>query len=162
MPFKSNVVKTILRNNHIFNNIFLASKLQIIKTLSKSDMVIVQLDIQDIQSGSNAKCLINRCFNIESYITTIQDTNMNSGISQYKNCWKWGYMSGIQYKVYIQYQPDVKAKLDIVHFQYNWFSDWFVSNNTLSSLVKLRAQGASSTIVCMKQDIINTLLGAAR
>ena len=29
---------------------------------------------------------------------------------------------------YLQYQPDVKAKLDIVHFQCNWFSGQSVSN----------------------------------
>ena len=37
-------------------------------------------------------------------------------------------LSGVQYEVHIQYQPDVKAKLDIVHFQHNWFSGWSVSN----------------------------------
>ena len=37
-------------------------------------------------------------------------------------------LSGVQYEVYIQYQPDVKAKLDIVHFQHNWFSGWSVPN----------------------------------
>ena len=37
-------------------------------------------------------------------------------------------ISGVQYEVHIQYQPDIKAKLDIAHFQHNWFSGWSVSN----------------------------------
>ena len=37
-------------------------------------------------------------------------------------------MLGVQYEVHIQYQPDVKAKLDIVHSQHNWFSGWSVPN----------------------------------
>ena len=37
-------------------------------------------------------------------------------------------LSGVQYEVHIQYQPDVKAKLDIAHFQHNWFSGWSVPN----------------------------------
>jgi len=28
-------------------------------------------------------------------------------------------LSGVQYEVYIQYQPDIKAKLDIMHFECN-------------------------------------------
>ena len=35
---------------------------------------------------------------------------------------------GVQYEVHIQYQPDVKAKLDIAYFQCNWFSGWSVPN----------------------------------
>ena len=38
-------------------------------------------------------------------------------------------LSGVQYEVHIQYQPDVKAKLDIAHFQRNWFSGWSVPDN---------------------------------
>jgi len=39
----------------------------------------------------NVKCLINRSFNIGHHIVTIRETNMNLGISQCKNCWKWNY-----------------------------------------------------------------------
>ena len=46
-----------------------------------------------MQSGNRARGLINRCFNIESYIIIIQEANMNSGVSQYKNCWKWEHMT---------------------------------------------------------------------
>ena len=67
----SNVVKSIIKINHIFNNITVTSKLHIIKVLSKLDMAIIWLDIWDIQSSSKAKGLINRCFNIKSFITTI-------------------------------------------------------------------------------------------
>ena len=54
-------------------------------------MSIVWLDIWDIQSSSNAKMLINRCSNVGNYIATIWGANMNPGILQCKNCWKWGY-----------------------------------------------------------------------
>ena len=56
-------------------------------------MSIVWLDIWDIQSGSNAKMLINRCFNVSNYIATIWRANMNSSILQCKNCWKWGHIT---------------------------------------------------------------------
>ena len=87
----SNDIEMILKQNHIFDNISLASKPRVIKVSPKSDMSIVWIDIWDIQSGSNAKMLINRCFNIGSYIATIWEANMNPGILQCKNCWKWGH-----------------------------------------------------------------------
>ena len=67
----SNNIEMILKQNHIFNNISLTSKPRVIKVSPKSDMSIVWIDIWDVQSGSNAKMLINRCFNIGSYIATI-------------------------------------------------------------------------------------------
>jgi len=79
-------VKTTIKNNHIFNNIAITSKSCIIKVSSKSNIAIIWLDIWDFQSGSKAKDLINRCFNVESYITTIQDVNMNLEVPQYN--WK--------------------------------------------------------------------------
>ena len=82
----SNDIKTILKQNHIFNNISLASKPRVIKVLSKSDMSIVWLDIWDIQSSNNAKMLINRCFNVRNYIATIWGANMNPSVPQCKNC----------------------------------------------------------------------------
>ena len=65
------VIEIILKNNHIFNNVLIVSKPHIIKVSSKLDIVIVWLDIWNIQSSSKAKGLINQCFNIGSYITTI-------------------------------------------------------------------------------------------
>jgi len=85
--FTPNDVKDIIKQNQIFNNIVLVSKPQVIKALPKSDMLIIWIDIWDIQSGSKAKSLINRCFNVERFITTIQGANINPGIPQCKNCW---------------------------------------------------------------------------
>ena len=79
-------IKTILQQNHIFDNITLASKPRVIKVSPKSDMAIVWIDIWDVQSSQNAKMLINRCFNVGNYIATIRGANMNLGVSQCKNC----------------------------------------------------------------------------
>jgi len=87
----SSEVESILKQNHIFNNITLASKLRVIKVSPKSDMAIVWIDVWDVQSGQNAKLLINRCFNVGKYIATIRGANMNPGVPQCKNCWKWGH-----------------------------------------------------------------------
>jgi len=86
-----NDIEMILKQNHIFDNISLTSKPRVIKVSPKSDMSTVWIDIWDVQSGSNAKMLINRCFNVGSYITTIWEANMNPGTLQCKNCWKWGH-----------------------------------------------------------------------
>jgi len=56
-------------------------------------MTIIWIDIWDIQSSNKAKKLINRCFNIGSYIATIRGTNMNLGVPQCKNCWKWDHLT---------------------------------------------------------------------
>jgi len=84
----SSNIETVLKQNHIFDNISLTSKLRIIKVSPKSDMAIVWLDIWDVQSGQNTKLLINRCFNVGNNITTIRGANMNPGVLQCKNCWK--------------------------------------------------------------------------
>ena len=84
-------IESILKQNHIFNNISLASKPRVIKVSPKSDMAIVWIDIWDVQSGHNTKMLINRCFNIGNYIVTIRGANMNPSVPQCKNCWKWGH-----------------------------------------------------------------------
>ena len=75
-----NDIEVILKQNHIFNNISLAFKPRVIKVSPKSDMSIVWLDIWNIQSSSNAKTLINRCFNVGNYIAMIQDANMNPSV----------------------------------------------------------------------------------
>ena len=59
----------------------------------KSDILIIWIDIWNVQSKSKAKSLINQCFNIESYITTISRANMNSRVPQCKNCWKWEHIT---------------------------------------------------------------------
>ena len=81
-------IESILKQNHIFDNISLASKPRVIKVSPKSDMAIVWIDIWDMQSGSSAKMLINRCFNVGNYIATIRGANMNPSVPQCKNCWK--------------------------------------------------------------------------
>ena len=53
-------IKCILKNNHIFNDIILASKPCIIKVSPKSDMAIVWIDIWNNQNGNNTKKIINR------------------------------------------------------------------------------------------------------
>ena len=80
----SSDIESILKQNHIFDNIFSASRPRVIKVSPKSDMSIVWIDIWDVQSGSNTKMLINRYFNVGWYITTIQGANMNPGITQCK------------------------------------------------------------------------------
>ena len=67
----ADVVETIIKENHIFNNIVVTSRPQIIKVLPKSDMAIIWLNIWNIQSGSKTKGLINRYFNVGNYIMTI-------------------------------------------------------------------------------------------
>jgi len=84
----SSDVENIIKQNQIFDNVVLTSKPQVIKVSPKLDMSIIWIDIWDIQSGSKAKSLINQCFNVGRYITTIRGANMNSGILQCKNCWK--------------------------------------------------------------------------
>ena len=86
--FSSDNVESILRSNHIFNDIVLTSRPCIIKVSPKSDMSIIWIDIWDSQSSSNTKKIINRCFNVGSFIVTVQEANMNPGVSQCKNCWK--------------------------------------------------------------------------
>jgi len=87
----SSNIETVLKQNHIFDNISLISKPRIIKISPKLDMAIVWLDIWDVQSGQNVKLLINRYFNVGNNITIIQEANMNLGVPQCKNCWKWGH-----------------------------------------------------------------------
>ena len=84
-------IENILKQNQIFDDIKLVSKPRVIKVSSKSDMSIVWIDIWDYQSGNKAKCLINWCFNVGRYIATIRGANMNPGVPQCKNCWKWGH-----------------------------------------------------------------------
>jgi len=56
----SEEVERILKSNHIFNNIVLASKPRVIKISSKLDISIIWINIWDMQSSTKAKSLINR------------------------------------------------------------------------------------------------------
>ena len=95
IQISSDEIENILKNNHIFNNIILVSKPWVIKVLPKSDMAIIWIDIWDIQNGSNARKIINRCFNIRSFIATVHSANINPGVPQCKDCWKWGHTASV-------------------------------------------------------------------
>jgi len=45
MPITVDMIKMIIKNNHIFNNITVASRPRVIKMFSKSDMAIIWLNI---------------------------------------------------------------------------------------------------------------------
>ena len=78
-------IENILKNNHLFNNIVLASKPHVIKVSHKSNIAIVWINIWDTQNGSNTKKVINRWFNISSYIAIVCGANMNPEVPQCKN-----------------------------------------------------------------------------
>jgi len=84
-------IEEVIKRVHLFNDIMLASSFHIIKASPKSDMAVIWIDIWDSQNGTKAKGLINRYFNIGQHIATIQGTNINPGIPQCKNCWKWDH-----------------------------------------------------------------------
>jgi len=84
-------VTDFMKHIDLFKNVSLATKPRIIKALPKSDMTIIWFDIWDTQNSSKAKLLINHSFNLGHYITTVRATNMNPGIPQCHNCWKWGH-----------------------------------------------------------------------
>ena len=73
-------IEDVLKETYLFKGVVLASKPRIIKVSPKSDMAVVWIDIWDSQSGSSAKNIINRYFNIGRFITTIKDTNINPGV----------------------------------------------------------------------------------
>ena len=108
------------KTESIFDNIVLASKLCIIKVSPKSDMSIIWINIWDVQSGSKAKSLINRCFNVRRFIVTIWEANMNLRVPQYKNCWWWWHTT---LSCYIQRSKYVKCNglhKTENHHQFGW------------------------------------------
>ena len=80
MPINSEVMEIVIKSMHIFNNVNIVFKSHIVKIFPKSNMAIVWIDIWNFQSSTTAKTLINRCFNIGSFVATIHSTNMNPGI----------------------------------------------------------------------------------
>jgi len=90
-PITRNQIEEVIKRVHLFNDVTLASSPRIIKASPKSDMAVIWIDIWDSQNGAIGKNLINRCFNIGKHIATIRGTNMNPGVPQCKNCWKWGH-----------------------------------------------------------------------
>jgi len=95
----SNNVTDFMKHIKLFENISLAAKSRIIRASPKSDMAIIWFNIWNTQNSSKAKLLINHFFNLGRHITTIRATNMNPGVPQYHNCWKWGH-STFSYRVY--------------------------------------------------------------
>ena len=85
------IIKGVLKDSHLFKDITLASKPCIIKASPKSDKAVVWMDIWDSQSSSCVKNIINQQFNIGRFIATVHRMNINSGVPQCKNCWKWEY-----------------------------------------------------------------------
>lgn len=69
LPIFSNIVETVIKSIHIFNNITLTSYSHIIKVSPKLDIVIIWIDIWDFQNRMNVKMLINRYFNITGVIS---------------------------------------------------------------------------------------------
>jgi len=84
-------VTDFMKHIDLFENVPLATKPCIIKASPKSDMAIIWFDIWDTQNGSKAKSLINHSFNLGRHIATVRATNMNPGVPQCHNCWKWGH-----------------------------------------------------------------------
>ena len=91
LSITSDIIESVIKSTYIFNNTILASHPYVIKVSSKSNRVVIQINIYNLQNSMKAKYLINRSFNIEYYITMIRGTNMNFGVPQCKNCWKQGY-----------------------------------------------------------------------
>ena len=90
-PITPDIIKDIIKETHIFNNIALASKPHVMKASAKSNIVVVWINIWNLQSVLAAKNIINWYFNVGQYIIIVYSTNMNPVIPQYKNYWKWGY-----------------------------------------------------------------------
>jgi len=84
-------IEGVLKETHLFKDVTLASKPRVIKASPKSNKAVVWVDIWDSQSGSAAKNIINRHFNIGCFVATIRGTNTNPDIPQCKNCWKWSH-----------------------------------------------------------------------
>ena len=84
-------------------------------------MLIVWIDIWNIQSRHKAKSLINQCFNMGRYITTIREANVNFSVPQCKNCWKWEHTTiscRIQGSKYVKYNGPHKSEN---HCQFEWY-----------------------------------------
>ena len=119
----------MIKQTQIFDNVILALKLWVIKVSSKLDMSIIWIDIWNVQSGSKVKGLINQCFNVGRYIATIRGANMNSGILQCKNCWKWGHAT-LSYRIQeakcIKCNGPYKSEN---HCQFSWY---YKANNKIN------------------------------
>ena len=132
----SDNIEVILKQNHIFDNITLVSKPRVIKVSPKSNMSIVWIDIWDVQSSKNAKMLINRCFNVGNFITTIRGANMNLGVPQCKNCWKWGHVT---FSCKIQEAKCVKCN-GLHKSEHHWEFGWCCKANPKINPLRLETK----------------------
>ena len=99
-------------------------------------MVIIQVDIWDIQSRSKAKCFINKYFNVSSFIATIQGANINSSISQCKNCQKQGHTTFA-----CQAQSSCCIKCNSLHkTEYHCYFAWYCKANFKTNLLYLETK----------------------
>jgi len=87
----SNIMEGIIKASYIFNDVKITSKPHVCNISLKSNMAIIWINIWDLQNGLSTKKIINRSFNIGSFIVTIRGASMNPSILQCKNCWKWGH-----------------------------------------------------------------------
>jgi len=83
-------------------------------------MAIIWLNIWDSQNGSNARDLINRCFNISRFIATVQGANMNPDVSQCKKCWKWDHATHSYRSQAFKYIKYNGPHLTEYHWQFSW------------------------------------------
>jgi len=132
----SDEIENVLKNNHLFNNIVLASKSCVIKVTPKSDIAIVWIDIWDTQNGSNAKKFINCQFNISSYIATVCSANMNPRVPQCKNCWKWDHTAEV---CRIQETKCVKCNSSHLTGHYHYFA-WYCKANDKINPLRLKTK----------------------
>ena len=99
-------------------------------------MAIIWIDIWDIQNGSNVMKIINKCFNVESYIAIVCRANMSPGVSHCKNCWKWGHMAGV---CYIQGAKCTKCNGSHLTSHYCYFA-WYCKANDKTNLFRLETK----------------------
>ena len=142
----ANVVERVLQFTYIFNNIILVFKLQMIKASLKSDIVVIWIDIWDTQSSIKAKSLINRCFNVNRHITTIYSMNMNLGIQQYKNCWKWEHTT---FACHVHSSKCIKCN---GHYKLEYYRDiaWYCKANFKINLPRLEMKKGEHCLYLFK------------
>ena len=134
------MVEEIIKRNYIFNNIILISRPHIIKISPKLDMAIIWIDIWDVQSSKKVKELINRYFNIKSYITTVRGANINSSISECKNCWKWRHT---MFLCRIQGAKCIKCN-SLYKSKYHCHFTWYCKANEKSNPSRLETKNEES------------------
>ena len=90
--------------------------------------------------------LINRYFNIRKHITTIHGANINSGVPQYKNCWKWEHNTFI-YRI----QGSKCAKYNGLHkSEYYYQFTWCCKANFKTNSPRLETKQGESCLYSFK------------